>query len=578
MLEDTSLQKFNLLRRQAELFIKTGDFINPPTNFNNPIKLIQDLQTTQMELELQNSELKRSQKELIKSRTQYKQLYDFAPVGYVTVNEKGTILNANLRFADMVPTQKDGVLNQLFTRYVYTEDQHIFHTHLHRLSFLKKRQVCELRMKKNRDEPFDVQLESTVISNERQEGNQFQIVIIDIRERKQAEMEHQRLEEQLRFAHKMKSINKIAGGIAHDFNNIFHIILGNVELLSGTISKWESEYKKLETIKETALRGASVVKGLLNFSCRTDQKFEPINVIGVIKEQLKLLRASFPSTIDIRESFPDTEMMIFADPVQIGQILMNLCTNASQVMAENGGVIEIGVEKKSVTDLTELDDPDLSTGEHIKIFVRDTGPGIDPEVVDHIFDPYFTTKGLGQASGMGLAIVYGIVKNHKGQITVETSPGRGAVFNLFFPAVKKESVGQAQVRITDSPFGSETVLFVDDEESITEIAKELLEKLGYHVEAHLDPLDALAVFKAGPDRFDLVVTDMTMPKMTGLKLFENIQKIRADLPAIICTGHSALIDKEKADKSGISGYMMKPVSILTLAHKIRKMLDFTKNS
>jgi len=390
-------------------------------------------------------------------------------------------------------------------------------------------------------------------------------VVSDITERKQTE-------EVLRTSHKMESIGTLAGGIAHDFNNILYIITGNAELALEDIPEWNPVHANLKEIKAAGLRAAGIVKQLLNFSRKTDEELKPMGAITVIKDALKFIQATIPATIKIHKHLPDTDVTILADPTQIHQIVMNLCSNAYHAMEETGGILEINVENESLTEGSTDNYPDLTAGEYLKIMVSDTGPGIGPEIIDRIFDPYFTTKEVGKGSGMGLAVVHGIVKNHGGAITVESESGKGATFTLLFPVVADKPV--AVVKIPDEiPLGTETILFVDDEKSIVNIIGKMLERLGYKVEAKQNPVEALKLFQSKPDEFDLVITDMTMPQMTGVKLSEKLKDVRSDTPVIICTGHSSLIHEEKAKELGIAAYVMKPIVMSDVAKTIRKVLD-----
>jgi PAS domain S-box-containing protein len=385
------------------------------------------------------------------------------------------------------------------------------------------------------------------------------------------------IESQLRQARKMESIGTLTGGIAHDFNNILYMITGNAELALEDIPEWNPTHANLEEIKAAGFRAAGIVKQLLNFSRKTDQESKPIGAITVIKDALKFLRSTIPTTIEIHKHLPETDVTILADPIQINQILMNLCTNASQAMEKTGGILEITVEKETLTEDTAVSYHDLTSGDYLKIAVRDTGPGIDPEIIDRIFDPYFSTKEVGKGSGMGLAVVLGIVKNHNGSITVDSQPGKDTTFTILFPVVSEKPV--MEVKTSDEiPRGNETILFVDDEESIANMTHQMLERLGYKVETKLNPVEALELFKSKPDHFGLVITDMTMPQMTGVKLSEKLKAVRSDIPVIICTGHSSLVDEEKAKKLGIAAYIMKPIVMSDIAKIIRKVLAYKERS
>ncbi|MEE8430517.1 MAG: response regulator [Candidatus Desulfatibia sp.] len=391
-------------------------------------------------------------------------------------------------------------------------------------------------------------------------------VIRDISGRKQ-------LEFQLKQAHKMEAIGTLTGGIAHEFNNILSIILGNTELALDDVPEWNPAHFNLEEIKTAGLRAKNVVRQLLSFIRKTDIKRQPISIISVIKDALKFLRSTITANIDIRQNIQDTADTVFADPTQINQIMINLCTNASHAMEETGGMLDIGIQNIFLDEnSTALIDPELTQGNYVKVTVSDTGHGIAPETIERIFDPYFTTKEVGKGSGLGLSVVHGIVKIHRGAITVDSELGKGTTFNIFFPVTEEEVVTESKI-IEELPTGNENILFVDDEESIVFIVRQMLERLGYQVEVKMNPVEALELFRSNPDQFDLVITDMAMPQMDGDKLVKEILNIRSEMPIILCTGFSEKVTEENAKELGIKAFTMKPLVIRDLAVVVRKVLD-----
>ncbi len=396
---------------------------------------------------------------------------------------------------------------------------------------------------------------------------------LDLTERKRADEEKIDLEAQLRQAHKMEAIGTLAGGIAHDFNNILAAILGYADMAKDSTPEWSPAKKQIDEVLKAGDRAKNLVKHILAFSRKEDQKQIPFGIHLVIKEVLKLLRASIPTTIEINQNIDPTCGNIMAEPTQIHQIIMNLCTNAAQAMDEDdGGVLNVGlhcVELKT-SDLTN--NPTLNPGHYVQLSVEDSGIGIDQKYLDRIFDPYFTTKEVGKGSGMGLAVVHGIVKSHDGMITVESIPGEGCKFNVYFPKIKA-SIQEKSEDIEPLQTGSEKILVVDDEESMTKMTKQRLQRLGYMVVAKTSSLEALELFRSQPDEFDLVITDQTMPKLTGEKLTEKLMAIRPDIPIILCTGYSSKMDAEKANCAGIRAFIMKPVDTKKLAKTIREVLD-----
>ncbi|MBW2407816.1 MAG: PAS domain S-box protein [Deltaproteobacteria bacterium] len=387
--------------------------------------------------------------------------------------------------------------------------------------------------------------------------------------------EQKKLEAQLQQAQKMESIGTLAGGIAHDFNNILGIIVGNAELALDDISERDRVHINLEEIRTACLRAKDVVKQLLSFARKTDLKQKSIKLIPVVKDSIKLLRAIIPKNIDIHQNITDTSDTIFADPTQIHQIMINLCTNASHAMQDTGGILGIDIENVLFEEDLDALHPDLIPGTYVKLTVSDTGQGINPELKDKIFDPYFTTKEIGKGTGMGLSVVHGIVKNYGGRISVESELGKGTTFYIYFPVMEEEAVIETETD-EELPKGNERILFVDDEKSIIYVGRYRLERLGYQVVTQTNPVEALELFRANPYQFDLVITDMTMPQMTGDHLVEEILKIRPDTPTILCTGFSEKIDEEKAEEIGATGYVEKPVDKRNFAIKIRSVLDRKK--
>jgi len=389
-------------------------------------------------------------------------------------------------------------------------------------------------------------------------------VSIDISEQKG-------LEAQLRQAHKMESIGTLAGGIAHDFNNILGIILGNTELAMDDVPEWNPARLNLEEVRTASLRAKDVVRRLLSFARKTNLEKKPTNIIPIIKESLKLLRSSIPASIEIRQNIPKDIDTILADSTQINQVFINLCTNADYAMPD-GGVIVVTLKNVELDEDTSSQYPDLNPGRYVNLAVRDTGHGISQEEIDRIFDPYFTTKEIGKGTGMGLAVVHGIVKDHDGTIIVESEPGKGTTFNIFFPVVEAAAVVEIETE-EKLPAGDERILFIDDEESIAKLGRQRLERMGYKVEATTSPIEALALFRSQPDKFDLVITDLTMPEMTGDKLVKEILNIRSDMAVILCTGFSEKIDEKKAKEIGAADYLEKPLEKRDFAFKVRKVLD-----
>lgn len=387
--------------------------------------------------------------------------------------------------------------------------------------------------------------------------------------------EYKHLEEQLRQSQKMEAMGTLAGGIAHDFNNILAAIIGFSEMIKEDLGDSIPVQRRLTRVLGAAYRGRDLVKQILAFSRKTDYRRNTVSVFPIIEETVLFLRASLPTTIEIVLDTTATSDTILANPVEVQQILLNLGTNAAIAMRENGGTLHISLADFDLQADSLPLEPDISPGEYAQITVKDTGTGMSPDVIQRIFEPFFTTREVGEGTGMGLATVYGIVKSLHGSIKVDSEPGVGSVFTVFLPKVATEGQ-QESAKTAESPKGIERILFIDDEELLVEWGEALLERLGYEVTAFTDSTEAFEVFLSDPSRFDLVITDQTMPHMTGLRLARELLKIRSGLPVILCTGHSDAVTPDSLREAGISQLLMKPLTKRELAQVIRKILDASK--
>jgi len=400
-------------------------------------------------------------------------------------------------------------------------------------------------------------------------------------ERKNAEKEKARLQRQLRQAHKLESIGTLAGGIAHDFNNILGAVYGYAQLAQFEIPDSNTSSDKalnhISQIIRACDRAKDLVRQILTFSRHNDQEMNPIQIGPIIKEVLKLLRASLPSTIEIHQQIQSYGMVIMGNPTKIHQMMMNLCTNSLHAMEQDStGTLEVSLTPVELDHRQSAAFPDIVPGHYLKLTVSDTGYGITTEISERIFDPYFTTKDKSVGTGLGLAMVQGIVKKHGGAISVDSEPGIETSFTIYFPRLRTE-VAEEPLFDKFLPCGTEKILYIDDEPMLADMGKQLLEKLGYDVVSKTDAIEALALFRSQPDNFDIVITDMTMPKITGEKLAKAIMQIRPDMPIIICTGFNTLMTRQKAHDLGISGFLMKPLSIGDLAVSIHDALDKSIN-
>ena len=379
------------------------------------------------------------------------------------------------------------------------------------------------------------------------------------------------LEEQLRQAHKMEALGTLAGGIAHDFNNILGIILGNTELALLDRPDGQPTRPHLEQIHQACMRAQALVRQILSFSRKTPQELQLCHLGPIVQESLALLRALIPTTIDLRLDMTATADVALADPAQIQQVVINLVMNAAQAMEYAGGVLAVSLVDLALDEMA-AQRHELRPGSYVRLTVRDTGGGIAPAIMGRIFDPYFTTKEVGKGTGMGLAVVHGIVMHHGGAINVQSVLGQGTSFQVYLPVREAEPI-LASPPTVSLLSGQERILFIDDEQALVSMGKEFLEGLGYDVVPETSSTEALAFFIRQPDRFDLVITDMTMPGMTGDRLAKEMRRIRPDIPVILCTGFSHHLNEEEAKAIGICAFLMKPFALQELAETVRTVLD-----
>jgi PAS domain S-box-containing protein len=402
------------------------------------------------------------------------------------------------------------------------------------------------------------------------------IIYEDITERIQAEAERRKLEEHLLRAEKMEALGTLAGGIAHDFNNILGAIIGYVQLTDYDLPENSEARYNLSQVLKASERARDLVKQILAFSRQDARELSPLHILPVIKEVIKLLRASLPTSITIEQKLDLSEDTILGNPTQIHQVVMNLCTNAAQAMKNKKGVIKISLEKVDLDIRDKRTFPDLVPGSYLKLSISDTGEGINPKILPRIFDPFFTTKKPGEGTGMGLSVTHGIVKSYKGEISVFSEPGIGSTFQVYLPLINPvtNSPGKAQDSL---PIGNERILLVDDEAWILDSLFQMLKRLGYEVSSQVDPLKALEAFRANPDRFDLVITDMTMPHMDGMELAQELLSIRPSLPIIMCSGYGDALALGTGKNIGIRKFLMKPILFRDIAMTVREALDGKNN-
>lgn len=487
----------------------------------------------------------------------------------ITTDDEGTIIEFNPAAEKIFGFTRDEIIGKKLSETIIPESQR--NTNLRRWAeYLKagKAPVLDKRIEatavnaKGIEFPVEITITKTTLEGE----IFFTGFIRDITEQKA-------LLQQLQQSQKMESIGTLAGGIAHDFNNILSAILGYTQLSQMNITDEPTVLGYLGQVEYACTRAKELIKQILAFSRKGEILKKPVDIALIIKEALKLLRASLPTTIEIQQNIQSNLGTVLADPTQIHQVLMNLCTNASHSMRQEGGVLKVTLDVIAFNQNQKLYYPNLKPGNYFKLSVSDTGCGIPPDVLPRIFDPYFTTKEVGEGTGLGLSVVHGIVQSHGGGIDVNSRLQAGTTFHVYFPCLQKEKTEPQTLKTRLLPRGTEKILFLDDEKDLIEIGSKMLSELGYSVETRLNPLEALAIFRDNPNRFDLIITDMTMPNMTGEKLANEILKIRADIPIILCTGFRQELTARQLSETGIRMVIMKPLTVTELAKAVRSVLD-----
>lgn len=658
-------------------------------------QLIEELRLHQTELEMQNEDLKRAHKALEESRDRFIALYDFAPVGYVTINAAGMIVEANLRACHLFNVARSQLIDSPFSRFVFTEDQDIFY--LHRQTCLDQltQQACELRMVKGDGAPFHVQMESRAVVDDSERQGHLRIALIDITERKKSEealretawnlaeaqrvgrigswmldsvteevtwsdelyrifgiekhdfrntyqsfinrvhpddrelvletnarardkgtafdfeyrivlpdgqlktvreigyahldkkgnvtglfgvaqdiTERKNLETQLLQSQKMEALGTLAAGVAHDFNNMLQVILGYADLLVSDKRPGDSGYNELHQIIKTSQDAADLVQKIRILSRRADIQRVPLEVNNNLREMVELLKHTLPRTVNIRTQLSENLDMVNADPGLMNQMVMNLAVNAGEAMPD-GGTLRIE------TVNTELDDnfcrvhEGMKPGPHVMISVSDTGRGMSKDMIERMFDPFFSTKerDYHKGTGIGLSVVHGTVTLHGGCITVESEVGKGTTFRIYLPSLTPQKGTEAAEEAPDIPSGHETVLLVEDEETVRQLETTLLEMNGYRVLAVADGQEALEAYELEQANISLVILDIIMPRMEGKRCMEELLRINPSVKVLVTTGVAREDQIDEVVALGAKGSLMKPYSTRELLQRVRNILD-----
>jgi PAS domain S-box-containing protein len=507
----------------------------------------------------------RATEALRESATRFRRILDTIPTGIVIVDaETHEVVYVNPTAADMVGTDPQSIIGKV----------------CHDAICPMEVDNCPMASGKEIDQSerilftvkgHEVPVLKTV-SRTTLEGREcYMESFIDLSDQIKAEAERERLEAQLRQAQKMEALGTLAGGIAHDFNNILSAVLGYSELgMQDLDDVGHPLYPKLKAINHAGHRARDLVEQILAFSRMQEQLHAPVKISPIVKEALKLLRSSLPANIHVKADIK-ADRPVMGDPTQIHQIIMNLCTNAYHAMQVSGGALGVSLEQATVETAKQLSGLSLPSGQYLRLTISDTGAGIRPAIINRIFEPYFTTKEKGKGTGLGLAVVHGIVKGHGGEIEVESEMGKGTRFTVWLP-VSDDETAENSMHPVKLPGGSEHVLLVDDEKDLVEIGSEMLQRLGYRVTAIVGSSAAIDLFAEDPFRFDLVITDYNMPGLTGDQMAKQMLAIRQQMPIIVCTGFSEVFDQQRAQAMGIRKVMMKPLTMEAIAHSVREVL------
>ena len=519
-----------------------------------------------------------SYNKLMQSEARFRKSFDYAASGMALLDLNGYYMDVNDFFLTMLGYSEHELFGNTIFEICHPEDADVVSASLQRLIEGEIEFASYEQRFLHRDGHTCWSLVSTSLLQD-SEGSPLHFISLyqDLTDKKMTEKENEKLEVRLQQAQKMEAIGTLAGGIAHDFNNTLSGIMGYAQLGMKENDRDSDTYRWFQGVQEAGDRASELVKQILTFSRQGKHERAPIQISLIIEEALKLLRATLPLNIDIQEKVSNQSGLVLADSTQIHQLVMNLCTNAYHSMFDQGGTLEVILKPETLSPGTKAEQFGLQPGPYLKLTVADTGCGMNYATIKKIFDPYFTTKEPEKGTGLGLSVVHGIVESHGGAIFVDSEPGQGTRFEVLFPQITID-IQAVNKGVELIPTGTERILFVDDEGAVVETGKSILEKLGYRVEAHTDPQKAIDEFSAHGDDFDLVITDMSMPCLTGEELSKRLLEIRPDIPILLCTGYSDQLDAANACAMGIKKFLIKPLEMGNLANIIREVLDENSRS
>jgi PAS domain S-box-containing protein len=515
-----------------------------------------------------------SSKKLKSSEERFRRIFDNAAAGMILIDVTGHIVKANSRFGEMLGYNLKQIEDLKWQDLSHPDDIDLTSKIVKRLQTGQRQsELYEKRFLHQNGRSVPALISTSLLRDEMGEPLYYISQIQDLSQQKAAEEERKKIERQLMQSQKMEAMGTLAGGIAHDFNNIISAMLGQAELGVLQIEQSNKARERFEGILQAAHRAKGLVNQILTFSRQSDHKKQTVSICQIIKETTELLKATLPANITIKANINIKNDTVFADPNQIHQVIMNLSTNAYHAMGEKGGILSVELETILIDALNTIEYVGLGKGRYVKVSIRDTGCGISPEHIKRIFDPYFTTKEKGKGTGLGLALVHGIIKDHRGAIYVDSREGQGTTFEIVLPYFQQAEYVPEKVPPQRIEGGQGRILFVDDEPILIELGTEMLTHLGYEVESYLNSADALAQLKLRPESYDLVITDFNMPHMNGDLLALEVEALRPDLPVILCSGYQEWNESKQHLPKVLKTILPKPFTLSELALAVSKILN-----
>ena len=554
------------LRRRAEKQMQTTPADSEEISGMSPkdmAKMIHELRVHQIEVKMQNEELRRIQEELEETRDRYSHLYDFAPVGYITINAEGLVEGANLTFATMLGMKRSEVVGKPFSRFIQREDQDVYYLHRQRILESEDFKSFRLRLVKPDGSDFFANLECMIVKKSDSDPKKIRVVVSDITEQNE-------LEWRLRQAQKMEAIAKLAGGIAHQFNNALFVIMATTDLLELQVPKEEITSEYIASIKKSTARMTKLTRQLLAYARGGKYEVKDISLCKFVRDTLPLLQHTHDPSIQVETNLPNDILKTRGDLPQLLMLFSVILTNATEAI-DGEGHIKITCRNEQITKKDAKAFPGLLPGAYVSLAVDDNGRGMDEETKKRVFEPFFTTKFLGR--GLGLAAAYGIVKNHDGWISIESQLGRGTSVRIYLPAVSKVEEKKAQRFYSEPLKGIGTILLIEDESVVIETLRKLLERLGYNVIEAKTGKEAVRLARAFDGDIDLAILDVFLPDMNGNKIYPLIKELRPDLKVLVFSGYSLDGPAQEILDAGAHGFLQKPVSIEVLSQKLTELLQ-----